>query len=63
MIKRLHFEYRLKELNMSKIVLANKLGITPATLHNKLNDTTKFTTGELELLVKIGFIKSLICEL
>lgn len=48
---------------MSKIVLANKLGITPATLHNKLNDTTKFTTGELESLVKIGFIKSLTCEL
>jgi|TARA_R110002012_G_C11560200_1_gene603351 DNA-binding Xre family transcriptional regulator len=63
MIKRLQIEYRLKELNMSKLDLAHKIGITPATLHNKLNDTSKFTLSELESLVKIGFIKCLICEI
>ena len=63
MIKRLQLEYRLKELGMTKLQLANKIGVTPMTLHNKFNDPNSFKVSELESMVKIGFIKSLLCEL
>jgi DNA-binding XRE family transcriptional regulator len=63
MLERLHLEYRLKELGMTKLSLAKKIGVTPMTLHNKFNDPSSFKLSELKAMVKIGFIKSLICEL
>ena len=63
MLQRLQLEYRLKELGMTKLTLAKKMGVTPMTLHNKLNDPSSLKVSELESMVKIGFIKSLICEL
>ena len=48
---------------MTKLKLAKKIGVTPMTLHNKFNNPNSFKVSELESMVKIGFIKSLICEL
>ena len=48
MLKRLQLEYRLKELNMTKLTLAKKMGVTPMTLHNKFNDPSSFKVSELE---------------
>lgn len=63
LIKRLQLEYRLKELGMTKLTLARKIGITPMTLHNKFNEPNTFKANELEKMVRIGFLKSLIIEL
>ena len=63
MLQRLHLEYRLKELGMTKLTLAKKMGVTPMPLHNKFNNPNSFKVSELQSMVKIGFIKSLICEL
>ena len=38
MLQRLQLEYRLKELGMTKLTLAKKMGVTPMTIHNKFND-------------------------
>ena len=63
MLQRLQLEYRLKELGMTKLKLDKKMGVTPMTLHNKFNDPSSFKVSELESMVRIGFIKSLMCEL
>ena len=63
MLQRLQLEYRLKELGMTKLKLAKKMGVTPMTLHNKFNDPSSFKVSELESMVRIAFIKSLMCEL
>ena len=48
---------------MTKLTLARKIGITPMTLHNKFNEPNTFKANELEKMVRIGFLKSLIIEL
>ena len=63
MLKREELEYRLKELEMSKQTLARKLRVTPMTLHNKFNDPSSFKLSELELMVRVGFVKSLTLEI
>jgi|TARA_R110000744_G_scaffold3191_4_gene12461 hypothetical protein len=63
MLKKLQLEYRLKELEMSKQTLARKLRVTPMTLHNKFNDPSSFKLSELELMVRVGFVKSLTLEI
>ena len=63
MLQRLQLEYRLKELGMTKLTLAKKMGVTPMTIQNKFNDPSSLKVSELESMVRIGFIKSLICEL
>jgi DNA-binding XRE family transcriptional regulator len=63
LIQRLQLEYRLKELGMTKLTLAKRLGVTPMTLHNKFNEPNSFKANELEKMVRIGFLKSLIIEL
>ncbi len=63
MLKRLQLEYRLKELGMTKIVLAKKLGLARMTLHSRFNDPRTFKVGELEIMTRIGFFESIIFKL
>tara|TARA_Y100000361_G_scaffold152298_1_gene171419 strand:+ start:249 stop:440 length:192 start_codon:yes stop_codon:yes gene_type:complete len=63
MFKKQDLQVRLIELGWTKLQLAKKLGITPMTLHNKFNDPSSFKVGEIERMVKIGFITSLIIKL
>jgi predicted transcriptional regulator len=62
-LKRLQLEYRLKELGMTKLDLAKRIGITPMTLHNKFTNPNSFKISELNKMVRCGFLKSLIIEI
>ena len=62
-LNKVQLEMRLKEMEMKKFILANKLGVTTVTLHNKFKKPDSFTVSELEKLTRIGFFKSLIIEL
>lgn len=63
MLKKLQLEIRLKEIGMTKLVMAKKLGVTPMTLHSRFNDPGTFKLSELETMTRIGFFESLIFKL
>ena len=47
----------------TKARLAKKIQITPMSLYNKFENPSSIKYGELEKMVKAGFLKSFVIEL
>tara|TARA_Y100001935_G_C16963456_1_gene340554 strand:- start:38 stop:331 length:294 start_codon:yes stop_codon:yes gene_type:complete len=63
LLEKPQLENRLKEINISKKTLSDKLGVTQMTLHNKFNKPKSITLGELIKLKEINFLTRLEIEI
>ena len=59
MLDKIHLEIKLKELGMTKISLAKKLGMTNSTLHSMIKDPGKWKQEEYNIMARIGIINSI----
>tara|TARA_B100000676_G_C17284313_1_gene439231 strand:- start:152 stop:445 length:294 start_codon:yes stop_codon:yes gene_type:complete len=63
LLEKPQLENRLREIDISKKNLSDKLGVTQMTLHNKFNKPKSITLGELIKLKEIGFLTKLEIEI